>query len=81
MDVRSSHKSKGLHRPVGSLDPPTSLFVNKTYTLYTCVRVKVSALLQRKLAKRTSRQLLSNKGIYIEDTDASYALLVQQVDS
>lgn len=40
---------------------------------------QVSALLQRSLSKRLAMQELRNKGIYIVDTDASYALLVHQV--
>ncbi|CAM9115622.1 unnamed protein product [Laminaria digitata] len=42
-------------------------------------REEVSALLQKSLSKRISIQELTNKGIYVVDTDASYALLVHQV--
>ncbi|CAM9536619.1 unnamed protein product [Scytosiphon promiscuus] len=42
-------------------------------------REEVSALLQKSLSKRLSFDQLTNKGIYVVDTDASYALLVHQV--
>eukprot|EP00903_Cladosiphon_okamuranus_P008378 g8056.t1 len=42
-------------------------------------REEVSALLQKSLSRRLSFDQLTNKGIYVVDTDASYALLIQQV--
>lgn len=46
---------------------------------YPTALLKVSALLEKSLSKRLEKTLLTNKGIYIDDTDASYALLVHQV--
>ncbi|CAN0158146.1 unnamed protein product [Pylaiella littoralis] len=42
-------------------------------------REEVSAFLQKSLSKRLSLDRLTNKGVYVVDTDASYALLVHQV--
>eukprot|EP00752_Nemacystus_decipiens_P012110 g10735.t1 len=42
-------------------------------------REEVAAFLQKSLSKRLSFDQLTNKGVYVVDTDASYALLVHQV--
>ncbi|CAB1120233.1 unnamed protein product [Ectocarpus sp. CCAP 1310/34] len=78
--VRLDHNSSKLREALDStMRHDDAVWRSHPSELVAGSRQEVSALLEKSLSKRLEKTLLTNKGIYIDDTDASYALLVHQV--
>ncbi|CAM9810048.1 unnamed protein product, partial [Ectocarpus sp. 8 AP-2014] len=77
--VRLDHNSSKLREALDStMRHDDAVWRSHPSELVAGSRQEVSALLEKSLSKRLEKTVLTNKGIYIDDTDASYALLVHQ---